>query len=303
MFVHVATAGDVVDYGRDVEPAEAALVFGTLVEEDGTLSQKLAERVEVAAALYRDGVVPRLIMSGTDASDTGQDETARMRDYAIALGVPSEAITLDPLGLDTFASCNRAAIGVRPPQCRGGDERLPRRASDLAMPARGPSHPRRLSAANRRLVDGGRECPRTRRSVEGRFRRLLAGLTALKIHARCGKRKPFPVQRADSHDPCQNGVMGRFTRGARKSDADFTFLTADEGSVLRALVVEAFARKGLAVTKNGDHVVGPNGQLFGLQTLAVQCHGFTDGLHDWIPAVEAHVASMIAASEVQARSA
>ncbi len=97
--------------------------------------------------------------------------------------------------------------------------------------------------------------------------------------------------------------MGRFSWGHRKYDADFDFLTADEGRVLRALAVEAFARKGVEVTKDGDHVVGPNGQLFGLHSLAVQCHGLKDGLRDWIPAVEAHVGSMIAMSGVKARGA
>ena len=95
--------------GEVSEPAEAAIVFGTLVNEDGTLSPRLAERVEVAAALYLDGTVPELVMSGTSESDTGHDETARMRDYAVSLGVPAEAITLDPLGVDTFATCERAA--------------------------------------------------------------------------------------------------------------------------------------------------------------------------------------------------
>jgi len=97
--------------------------------------------------------------------------------------------------------------------------------------------------------------------------------------------------------------MGRFTWGNRKFDADFSFLTADEGRVLRALAVEAFARKGVTVTKEGDHVVGPGGQLFGLHSLAVQCHGMKDGLTDWIPVVEAHVSSMIATSGVRARGA
>ncbi len=108
-YLRIATSGHVVETGHEARPAEAALVFGTLVNEDGTLSPKLSERVDAAAALYLDGAVPRLIMSGTDASDTGQDEPARMRDYAVALGVPADAITLDPLGLDTFATCDRAA--------------------------------------------------------------------------------------------------------------------------------------------------------------------------------------------------
>jgi len=108
-YVRAATASDISAPGTRPANADAALVFGTLVNEDGTLSPRLLERVELAAQLYADGVVPLLVMSGTDASHTGQDETAAMRDAAIRLGVPASAIVLDPDGLDSFQTCQNAA--------------------------------------------------------------------------------------------------------------------------------------------------------------------------------------------------
>lgn len=108
LFLGIATIGDTHGPGERPRHADAAIIFGTLVNTDGTLSPRLHERVESGAELFFTGVVDTLIMSGTDQSSTGQDETATMRDYAIALGVPVSAIELDPLGVDTFTSCERA---------------------------------------------------------------------------------------------------------------------------------------------------------------------------------------------------
>ncbi|MBN2177750.1 MAG: YdcF family protein [Demequinaceae bacterium] len=104
----IATMGDVYGPGETPRSADAAIVLGTLVNADGSLSPRLEQRVEAGAELFCGGVVDTLIMSGTDSSTTGQNETTVMRDYAITLGVPASAIVLDPLGVDTFTSCQRA---------------------------------------------------------------------------------------------------------------------------------------------------------------------------------------------------
>jgi vancomycin permeability regulator SanA len=88
------------DYRRH---ADVAVVFGAKAMAGGVLSTSLEDRVRTGADLYRTGLVPRLIMSGgVDASAV--DETIAMRDRAIALGVPSSAITLDNGGDNTDAS-------------------------------------------------------------------------------------------------------------------------------------------------------------------------------------------------------
>ena len=79
--------------------------------------------------------------------------------------------------------------------------------------------------------------------------------------------------------------MGIFARGDRTADSDFTFLSADDARVMRGLAAEAFARVGVHVKPRGDHLVGPKGQLYGLYTLAVECHGINDGPETWVPAV------------------
>jgi uncharacterized SAM-binding protein YcdF (DUF218 family) len=85
------------DYRRR---ADAIVVLGARVYADGRASDALADRVTTACALYHQGLAPRLIFSG-GPGDGDVHETEGMRRLAIRLGVPDEAILLDPDGLDT----------------------------------------------------------------------------------------------------------------------------------------------------------------------------------------------------------
>jgi vancomycin permeability regulator SanA len=98
----------VVGPGATPSHAHAALVLGAKVGDDGEPSRFLRERVEVGSRLYLDGVVDVVVMSGATHAG-GYDEPATMRDLALALGVPADAIILDRGGIDTFASCTNAA--------------------------------------------------------------------------------------------------------------------------------------------------------------------------------------------------
>jgi uncharacterized SAM-binding protein YcdF (DUF218 family) len=88
------------DYRR---PADAIVVFGARVRDDGTPSLTLANRVTTASELYRDGLAETVVMTG-GIEPSGVDETVVMRDLAVQLGVPSGAIILDPGGRNTNAS-------------------------------------------------------------------------------------------------------------------------------------------------------------------------------------------------------
>jgi vancomycin permeability regulator SanA len=84
-----------------------ALVLGAQVHPDLVPSGFLAARLDVAAQLYARGLVEHLLLSG-DGRSRFYDEPGTMRAYLIGRGVPESAITTDPQGLDTFASCRRA---------------------------------------------------------------------------------------------------------------------------------------------------------------------------------------------------
>jgi len=93
------------DYRR---PAQAIVVFGAQVEPSGRASFALADRVATAAALYRQGLAPTVVMSG-GIEPSGFDETVVMRDLAEREGVPAGAIVLDPGGVDPLATVDDTA--------------------------------------------------------------------------------------------------------------------------------------------------------------------------------------------------
>lgn len=91
-------------YQQDVD---AIVVLGASVFADGTPSDILADRLEVAADLYKAGAGREIIVSG-DNADSHYNESDAMRDYLVELGVPEDKIVVDRLGTDTYASMYRA---------------------------------------------------------------------------------------------------------------------------------------------------------------------------------------------------
>lgn len=92
---------------NEAPPATVAVVFGAGLRRDGTPQPVLYDRVATAVDLYHAGKVQHLLMSG-DGRGPFYNEPAAMRQTAMQLGVPAEAIWLDEAGLDTFATCERA---------------------------------------------------------------------------------------------------------------------------------------------------------------------------------------------------
>jgi SanA protein len=92
---------------QDVPARRVAIVFGALVHADGRLSEMLADRVATGAALYHAGKVDVLLMTGDNHVIT-YNEPEAMRQYALSLGVPDDAIVLDYAGRRTYDSCYRA---------------------------------------------------------------------------------------------------------------------------------------------------------------------------------------------------
>ena len=86
---------------------QLAIVFGAGLRRDGTPTAILRDRVETAAELYFSGKVKKLLMSG-DNPVLDYNEPESMRQYALSLGVPEEAIALDYAGRRTYDTCYRA---------------------------------------------------------------------------------------------------------------------------------------------------------------------------------------------------
>lgn len=106
--VRISTASSVHPIDTTFTHADAAVVLGAGVYADGRPSRFLRERVEVGVKLYLDGTVDRIIMSGDGTDSSGFGEPSVMRRVAEQMGVPSDAIVEDPLGVDTYSSCLNA---------------------------------------------------------------------------------------------------------------------------------------------------------------------------------------------------
>lgn len=84
-----------------------AIIFGAGLTRSGYPTPILRDRVETGVQLYFAGKVQKLLMSGDNRSP-GHDEPGSMRDYAVGLGVPADAIVLDNSGDRTYDTCYRA---------------------------------------------------------------------------------------------------------------------------------------------------------------------------------------------------
>jgi SanA protein len=92
---------------EETEVKQVAIVFGAGLRRDGRPTAVLRDRVEAAAELYFAGKVEVLLMSG-DNRYVDYDEPTAMRDYAMSLGVPEDAIVRDFAGRRTYDTCYRA---------------------------------------------------------------------------------------------------------------------------------------------------------------------------------------------------
>ena len=85
---------------------DCVIILGAGVLEDSP-SPMLQDRLNVGIKLYKDGVVPKIIMSG-DHGRKEYDEVNVMKEYAIDNGVPSVDIFMDHAGFSTYDSIYRA---------------------------------------------------------------------------------------------------------------------------------------------------------------------------------------------------
>lgn len=89
-------------------PADAALVLGARVYEDGSPSDALYDRVAAGVELYKDGLCEVLVFSGGPGVGSWTEPLV-MRRLAIEEGVPESAIILDEQGFNTTASARNFA--------------------------------------------------------------------------------------------------------------------------------------------------------------------------------------------------
>ena len=96
-----------VQKAAELQDVECILVLGCSVRPDGTPSPMLAERLDKGVELYKNGIAPKLLLSG-DNGQVEYNEVVTMGNYALGKGVPSYDIFLDYAGFSTYESVYRA---------------------------------------------------------------------------------------------------------------------------------------------------------------------------------------------------
>jgi uncharacterized SAM-binding protein YcdF (DUF218 family)/glycosyltransferase involved in cell wall biosynthesis len=119
-------------------PADAAVVFAGGVGESGRPEQGYEERVQYAVALYREGLVRRLVFSSGYTYAVREAEV--MRALAVALGMPAEAIVLEMRARNTYENVVETSRLLR------------ERGWGSALVVSSPYHMRRVSLVYRRAA-------------------------------------------------------------------------------------------------------------------------------------------------------
>lgn len=81
--------------------ADCAVILGNKVNADGTLSERLEERLKCGLNLYNNKRVKRIIVSGGLGKE-GFYEGDKMKEYLINKGIPDSIITVDNNGNNTL---------------------------------------------------------------------------------------------------------------------------------------------------------------------------------------------------------
>ncbi|MDL2220735.1 YdcF family protein [Eubacteriales bacterium OttesenSCG-928-N14] len=85
----------------EVSPADCIIVLGAKVGSRGpTLS--LRTRLDVGLQYYKEGLAPKIIVTGAQGADEPTTEAAAAREYLLSHGVPSEDIFVEDTSTNTL---------------------------------------------------------------------------------------------------------------------------------------------------------------------------------------------------------
>ena len=85
------------------ENADVALILGSKVNEDGTLSQRLEKRLETGILLYKNHRIQKIIVS-SGLGKEGFYEGDKMKEFLLKNGIHDSLITVDNFGNNTRLS-------------------------------------------------------------------------------------------------------------------------------------------------------------------------------------------------------
>lgn len=114
LFIFAITTFFLIFDGLDdkIEQSDVAIVLGSQVNPDGSLSGRLEARLDKAIELYRNDVVPAVIVSG-GTGRSGYNEALVMKKYLLAHQIPESVIFVDGHGINTRATAFNSADLMR----------------------------------------------------------------------------------------------------------------------------------------------------------------------------------------------
>ena len=106
IYVYATTRKQIFTDSTTLPMAKVAIIFGAGIFGDRP-SAYLQDRLDAGIALYREGKVQKLLLTGDNGTDA-HDELTVMKTYCAERGIPPAAIYLDYAGFDTYSSIVRA---------------------------------------------------------------------------------------------------------------------------------------------------------------------------------------------------
>ena len=98
---------------------DAIIILGGGIEPDGSLPEIPKLRVAKGVELFRSGTAPRIIMSGNYGfwleKEPIRPEAEAMREYAVSLGVPEDAIVKEDISKDTVGNAYFCKLNLLEP--------------------------------------------------------------------------------------------------------------------------------------------------------------------------------------------
>ena len=92
---------------EELKDVDCIIVLGCQVKPDKSPSHMLRDRLTRGVELYKNGVSPKILMSG-DHGGVYYDEVNTMKSFAIENGVPSSDVFMDHAGFSTYETIYRA---------------------------------------------------------------------------------------------------------------------------------------------------------------------------------------------------
>ena len=106
-YVRYVSSGKVFTNVEQVNSSEFAIVLGAAITADNQPSIYLKFRLDDAIALFKNGKIKKILLSGDNGEDE-HDEISVMNNYLVQNGIPQAIIFGDYAGFDTYSTMERA---------------------------------------------------------------------------------------------------------------------------------------------------------------------------------------------------